>query len=83
MTKKHKLNLPEWTKSLPDNAYMSAKEIAVFMQYKSPTCLHVAVANGNFPKCDFVCEGFEKKQHSQHNWSMRLLRKFEREQDSI
>ena len=87
MIEKHKLVLPDWTKSLPDKARITSKEISSFFGYKAPHHVHKLVASHRFPKCDasgpeVTFSGRSKGWKKPDNyWLLGTIRKYVIEQN--
>ena len=80
MTKIDKFVLPEWTRCLPGDTFLTGRDLVEIMGYSkgksSTTMIQHHVNKGHFPEPDFHTRN-RKKQ-----WSLGLLRKFERSHDS-
>jgi len=74
------LTLPPYTRALPNDARLNAKELAQIMGCTTKSISRL-VSEGKFPAAD----GYHHKSNSgarkdRHLWSMKLLREFESEQ---
>jgi hypothetical protein len=80
MTNKTVFKLPDYTRSLPDKALLSGKELADLLGLTG-SGFRARVDTGKFPKHDFDSQRgscLNKKYH----WRLSTLRKYEAEQSA-
>ena len=70
---KQRIQIPEWFRSLPGNAYLNSKEIIRLFGYSENNSVSELMKRGSIPMNSRICE---KSFHRNLMWMVRDVRQF-------